>query len=92
MTEELGWLRLALVFVASVVGGLSNIFGGLLGGYVVGLSTVLGAAYILAPLNVPIEFQLIIPFSIVIVILLFMYVDKDADLFHILVKVGMPRM
>jgi len=72
MTEELGWLRLALVFVASVVGGLSNIFGGLLGGYVVGLSTVLGAAYILAPLNVPIEFQLIIPFSIVIVILLFM--------------------
>jgi len=72
MTEELGWLRLALIFVASVVGGLSNIFGGLLGGYVVGLSTVLGAAYILAPLNVPIEFQLIIPFSIVIVILLFM--------------------
>jgi len=72
MTEELGWLRLAIIFVVSVVGGLSNIFGGLLGGYVVGLSTVLGAAYILAPLNVPIEFQLIIPFSIVIVILLFM--------------------
>jgi len=72
LTEELGWLRLALIFVTSVVGGLSNIFGGLLGGYVVGLSTVLGATYILAPLNVPIEFQLIIPFSIVIVILLFM--------------------
>jgi len=37
MTEELGWLRLAVMFVASVVGGLSNIYGAVLGGYVVGL-------------------------------------------------------
>ncbi|AFA38397.1 Branched-chain amino acid ABC-type transport system, permease component [Pyrobaculum oguniense TE7] len=71
MTEELGWLRLALVFVASVVGGLSNIYGAVLGGYVVGLSTVLGAAYILRPLGVPTEFQLAIPFAFVIAILLF---------------------
>lgn len=70
MTEELGWLRLAMVFVASVVGGLSNIYGALLGGYVVGLSTTLGAAYILTTLGLPTEFQLAIPFSIVIVILL----------------------
>ncbi|MGC8993899.1 MAG: branched-chain amino acid ABC transporter permease [Pyrobaculum sp.] len=71
MTEELGWLRLAVVFVASVVGGLSNIYGAVLGGYVVGLSLVLGAAYILTPLGVPTEFQLAIPFAFVIVILLF---------------------
>ncbi|MEZ0318870.1 MAG: branched-chain amino acid ABC transporter permease [Pyrobaculum sp.] len=70
MTEELGWLRLAVIFVASVVGGLSNIYGALLGGYVVGLSMVLGAAYILTPLGLPTEFQLAIPFSIVIIILL----------------------
>ncbi|MEM3961931.1 ABC transporter permease subunit, partial [Pyrobaculum sp.] len=69
--QELGWLRLALVFVASVVGGLSNIYGAVLGGYVVGLSTVLGAAYILRPLGVPTEFQLAIPFAFVIAILLF---------------------
>lgn len=71
MTEELGWLRLAVVFVVSVVGGLSNIYGAVLGGYVVGLSLVLGAAYILTPLGVPTEFQLVIPFAFVIVILLF---------------------
>ncbi|ACB40506.1 branched-chain amino acid ABC transporter permease [Pyrobaculum neutrophilum] len=71
MSEELGWLRLALVFVASVVGGLSNIYGAVLGGYVVGLSMVLGAAYILTPLNIPTEFQLAIPFAFVIAILLF---------------------
>ncbi|AET32699.1 branched-chain amino acid ABC transporter permease [Pyrobaculum ferrireducens] len=71
MTEELGWLRLAVMFVASVVGGLSNIYGAVLGGYVVGLSLVLGAAYILTPLGVPTEFQLAIPFAFVIVILLF---------------------
>jgi amino acid ABC transporter membrane protein len=71
MTEELGWLRLAVMFVASVVGGLSNIYGAVLGGYVVGLGLVLGAAYILTPLGVPTEFQLVIPFAFVIVILLF---------------------
>lgn len=71
MTEELGWLRLAVIFVVSVVGGLSNIYGAVLGGYVVGLSLVLGAAYILTPLGVPTEFQLVIPFAFVIAILLF---------------------
>jgi len=71
MTEELGWLRLAIMFVTSVVGGLSNIYGAVLGGYVVGLGLVLGAAYILTPLGVPTEFQLVIPFAFVIVILLF---------------------
>jgi branched-chain amino acid transport system permease protein len=38
---------------------------------VVGLSLVLGAAYILTPLGVPTEFQLVIPFAFVIAILLF---------------------
>jgi len=71
MTEELGWLRLPIIFVASVVGGLSNIYGAVLGGYVVGLSLVLGAAYILTPLGLPTEYQLVIPFAFVIMILLF---------------------
>ncbi|MFN3804689.1 MAG: branched-chain amino acid ABC transporter permease [Pyrobaculum sp.] len=71
LTEELGWLRLAMIFITSITGGLSNIYGAVLGGYVVGLSSVLGAAYILAPLDIPIEYQLLIPLSIVIVILLF---------------------
>ena len=71
MTEELGWLRLPVIFVASVVGGLSSIYGAVLGGYVVGLSLVLGATYILTPLGVPTEFQLVIPFAFVIAILLF---------------------
>ncbi len=71
LTEELGWLRLALIFVTSIVGGLSNIYGAVLGGYVVGLSSVLGASYVLAPLGIPIEYQFIIPLAMVIIILLF---------------------
>ncbi|MFN7106261.1 MAG: branched-chain amino acid ABC transporter permease [Pyrobaculum sp.] len=71
LTEELGWLRLAVIFITSIVGGLSNIYGAVLGGYIVGLSSVLGTAYILVPLDIPIEYQLLIPLFIVIVILLF---------------------
>lgn len=71
MTEELGWLRLASVFVASVVGGLGSIYGGLIGGYVVGLSTVLGEAVILRSIGAPSEYQLAIPFTVVIFVLLF---------------------
>ncbi|MEM1519836.1 MAG: branched-chain amino acid ABC transporter permease [Pyrobaculum sp.] len=69
-TAELGWLRLPLIFVASVVGGLGNIYGAVLGGYVVGTSIVLGEAYLLRPLNIPTEFQLLIPLIAVIIILL----------------------
>lgn len=71
ITEELGWLRLALIFVVSIVGGLGNIYGAVLGGYVVGMSQVLGATYVLTPLGIPTEFQLLIPFVIVILVLLF---------------------
>lgn len=70
VTEELGWLRLPLIFVAVIVGGLSSIYGGVIGGYIVGWSMVLGFNYILNPLNLPPEYQLAIPFAIVIATLL----------------------
>lgn len=41
-----------------------------IGGYVVGTSIVLGEAYLLRPLNIPTEFQLLIPLIAVIIILL----------------------
>ena len=41
-----------------------------LGGYVVGTCIVLGEAYLLRPLNIPTEFQLLIPLIVVIIILL----------------------
>jgi branched-chain amino acid transport system permease protein len=70
VTEELGWLRLPMIFVAAIVGGLSSIYGGLIGGYVVGFSMVLGFNFILSPLNLPPEYELVIPFAIVVVVLL----------------------
>ncbi|MEL9990027.1 MAG: branched-chain amino acid ABC transporter permease [Thermoproteus sp.] len=70
VTEELGWLRLPLIFVAVVVGGLSSIYGGIIGGYIVGFSIVLGWNYVLQPLGLTPEYQLAIPFIIVIITLL----------------------
>ncbi len=70
VTEELGWLRLPIIFVAVVVGGLASIYGGVIGGYIVGFSMVLGFNYILNPLGLPPEYELAIPFAIVIVVLL----------------------
>lgn len=70
ITEELGWLRLVNMFVAAIVGGLANVYGGILGGYVVGASSIIGSRYILQPLGLKPEFQLAIPFAIVAVVLL----------------------
>ncbi|CCC81781.1 branched-chain amino acid transport permease protein [Thermoproteus tenax Kra 1] len=70
VTEELGWLRLPIIFIAVVVGGLSNIYGSVIGSYIVGFSMVLGFNYILSPLNLPPEYELAIPFAIVIAVLL----------------------
>ncbi|MGC8584039.1 MAG: branched-chain amino acid ABC transporter permease [Thermoproteus sp.] len=70
VTEELGWLRLPLIFVAVVVGGLASVYGGVIGGYIVGFSMVLGFNYILNPLGLPSEYELAIPFAIVIATLL----------------------
>jgi len=70
VTEELGWLRLPVIFVAVIVGGLASIYGGVIGGYVVGFSMVLGFNYVLNPLGLPPEYELAIPFAIVIIILL----------------------
>jgi branched-chain amino acid transport system permease protein len=70
LTEELGWFQLPVVFAASIVGGLSRVYGAMFGGYLTGASMVLGGAYLLAPLHVPLEFQLVIPFAMVVIVLL----------------------
>jgi Branched-chain amino acid transport system / permease component. len=59
-----------VIFVAVIVGGLASIYGGVIGGYVVGFSMVLGFNYVLNPLGLPPEYELAIPFAIVIIILL----------------------
>jgi len=44
-----GWLLIVSIFAASIVGGLLNIYGALLGGFLIGLAVKLGPFY-LAPL------------------------------------------
>jgi branched-chain amino acid transport system permease protein len=61
-----GWTYLASIFAASIVGGLSSIYGAVLGGYLIGLVEVLGTMYlalILAPgsPSVIIQYRPLIP-------------------------------
>lgn len=70
MWPEFGWENLAFIFVAAVVGGLTNIYGAVLGGYVVGLGQTLVARLILDPLGLPTSFQSVVLFAMVIIILL----------------------
>lgn len=68
---EVGWGFLLRIFAASVLGGLDNIFGAILGGYITGVAEVLGT-YVLSrpPLNLSPAYRPAIPFTILILVLL----------------------
>lgn len=68
---EIGWLMLLRTFAASILGGLSSIYGAMLGGYIVGFAEVIGIQFLSKPpINLSPAFRPAIPFAILIVTLL----------------------
>jgi branched-chain amino acid transport system permease protein len=69
---ELGWTVIVPMFAASILGGLYSIYGGILGGYVVGLAQYLVIDFLSLSLGGWIlAYQPIIPLLIMVVVLLF---------------------
>lgn len=69
---ELGWTVIVPMFAASIVGGLYSIYGGILGGYVVGLAEYLVINALSLSLGGWIlAYRPIIPLAIMVVVLLF---------------------
>ena len=68
---ETGWALLLRVFAASVLGGLDQVFGAIVGGYMVGLPEILGI-YLLSgpPFNLSTAYRPVIPFTIFVLVLL----------------------
>src|SRR5690606_35773642 len=62
------FLRLA---AASILGGLTNVYATILGGYVVGLGENVGITLANAWAGVPLEFRTLITFAMVVLVLLF---------------------
>ena len=69
---EVGWLMLLKVFAASILGGLESVFGAVLGGYIIGVTEVVGI-YALSkpPISISTAYRPAIPFAILILTLLF---------------------
>jgi len=70
---EIGWMLLLRVFSSSILGGLSSIYGAMLGGYIVGFAEVIGIQVLSnPPFNLSTAYRPAIPFAILIVTLLLM--------------------
>ncbi len=68
---DLGIVILPAIFAASVVGGLGNIYGALLGGFIVGLGEIIGTSYVASSVSVDIlRYQSLVPLIFLIVTLL----------------------
>lgn len=67
----IGWVFLLRIFAATVLGGLSSIWGAIVGGYIAGLSEIIGI-YVLSgpPLYVPLVYRSAIPFLILLIMIL----------------------
>jgi len=50
-TPVMGWLIIISVFASSIVGGLNTIYGGIMGGLIIGLAEYLGSYLLTAPLG-----------------------------------------
>jgi len=70
-SPEIGWEMLLRTFTASVLGGLSSIFGAVLGGFLAGFIEVLGI-YLLSqpPINLSTAYRPALPYALFIVVLL----------------------
>jgi len=70
---EIGWMLLLRVFSSSILGGLSSIYGAMLGGYIVGFAEVIGIQLLSnPPFNLSTAYKPAIPFAILIATLLLM--------------------
>jgi len=70
---EIGWMLLLRVFSSSILGGLSSIYGAMLGGYIVGFAEVIGIQLLSnPPFNLSTAYRPAIPFAILIATLLLM--------------------
>jgi branched-chain amino acid transport system permease protein len=67
---NLGSFILPSIFAASIVGGLFNIFGALVGGVLVGFAEILGTRFLLIPLGLSTAFRPIVPLIIISITLL----------------------
>ena len=69
---DTGWNLLLRMFSAAVLGGLDNIFGAIVGGYIVGLVEVLGIYYLSKPpIYLSSAYRPAIPYVILVSVLLF---------------------
>jgi branched-chain amino acid transport system permease protein len=66
----IGWEYITRIFAGAVLGGLSSIWGSILGGYIVGLSELLGIYGLTNYFGVSPTWRIVIPFLILIVSLL----------------------
>ncbi len=70
-SPDLGFIILLPIFAASILGGINSLSGAVIGGYIVGVSEILGT-YLLSqpPINLSTAYRPAIPFAILILTLL----------------------
>jgi branched-chain amino acid transport system permease protein len=67
----LGWSTIVPMFAASILGGLYSIYGGIVGGYVVGLAEYVGLTLLSLAVGVGIlPYRSVIPLAIMVIVLL----------------------
>jgi branched-chain amino acid transport system permease protein len=66
----IGWMYITRIFAGAVLGGLSSIWGSILGGYIVGVSEIVGIYGLSGYFGVPATWRIAIPFLILIVSLM----------------------
>ena len=70
-STDTGWLLIVSIFAASIVGGLSNIYGAVLGGFLIGLAEKLGTTYLASRLGTwVLPYERLIPLTVMAVALL----------------------
>jgi branched-chain amino acid transport system permease protein len=69
----LGWGIIVPMFAASILGGLYSIYGGIVGGYIVGLAEYVGLALLAIVVGVGIlPYRPVIPLAIMVIVLMFL--------------------
>jgi len=62
----IGWVYITRIFAGAVLGGLSSVWGAIIGGFIVGASEVLGIYWLGTEFGVPTTWRIVIPFLILI--------------------------
>ena len=62
----IGWVYITRIFAGAVLGGLSSVWGAIIGGFIVGASEILGIYWLATDFGVPTTWRIVIPFLILI--------------------------